>query len=80
MMDPSCAILQEVCDHLDSTHDDIVKNQVLVKKVEAELALANAKEKDAEACRVAAEPGVSGWDNNVPVQDKGRIFSYKALI
>ena len=62
--DPACSTLQEVRDdlrdHLDTAHDDVVNNLVKLKKADAELALAQAKEKDADARKIAAGRGESG--------------------
>ena len=44
--DPACSTLQEVRDdlrdHLDTAHDEVVNNLVKLKKADAELALAQA--------------------------------------
>ena len=59
--DPACDTLEEVRndlrDHLEDAHDSLVANEVKQMKAKAELAFANAKEKEAEARKVAAENG-----------------------
>ena len=61
MTDPACESLQEVRDdlrdHLEDAHDSLVANEVKTMKAKAELALAQAKEKDAEAKKIVAESG-----------------------